>query len=89
MNGKEQSIKNYAGKVVLVDFWATWCGPCRAALPEVKEIYSKYHAKGFEIFGISFDKDKDTLNKVIAEETMTVAAVFRRARVGKQNRREV
>jgi thiol-disulfide isomerase/thioredoxin len=69
--GKEQSIKNYAGKVVLVDFWATWCGPCRAALPEVKEVYSKYRGKGFEIIGISFDNDKDALNKFIAEEGMS------------------
>lgn len=70
LNGKEQSIKDYAGKVVLVDFWATWCGPCRAALPEVKEIYTKYHPKGFEILAISFDKDKDTLKKFIAEESL-------------------
>ncbi len=76
LSGKEQSIKNYAGKVVLVDFWATWCGPCRAALPEVKEVYSKYRAKGFEIVGISFDKDKDTLNKVLAEEAMTWPQYF-------------
>jgi len=70
LGGKDVSLKNYAGKVVLVDFWATWCGPCRAALPEVKEIYAKYHAKGFEIVGISFDKDKDTLAKFVADENM-------------------
>ena len=76
LSGKEQSTKNYAGKVVLVDFWATWCGPCRAALPEVKEIYAKQHAKGFEILAISFDKDKDTLNKFIAEEKMSWPQYF-------------
>jgi len=76
LSGQEQNIKNYAGKVVLVDFWATWCGPCRAALPEVKEVYSKYRAKGFEIFGISFDKDKDALGKVISEEAMTWPQYF-------------
>ena len=70
LNGKEQSVKNFAGRVVLVDFWATWCGPCRAALPEVKEIYTKYHPKGFEILAVSFDKEKDTLKKFIAEENM-------------------
>ena len=70
LNGKEQNIKNYAGKVVLVDFWATWCGPCRAAMPELKEVLSKYRAKGFEIIGVSCDNDKDTVNKFIAEEAM-------------------
>ena len=71
LGGKERSIKNYAGKVVLVDFWATWCGPCRAALPEVKEVYSKFHAKGFEIVGISFDSDKSKLEKFVADKEMT------------------
>ncbi len=76
LNGKEQSVKNFAGQVVLVDFWATWCGPCRAALPEVKEIYTKYHAKGFEILAVSFDKEKDTLKKFITEEGMAWPQYF-------------
>ena len=68
--GREVNLKNYAGQVVLLDFWATWCGPCRAALPEMKELYARYQARGFEILGISLDKDKDVLQKFIAEEKM-------------------
>ena len=76
LNGKEVSVKNFAGKVVLVDFWATWCRPCKAALPEVKEVYAKLHSKGFEIIGISLDKDKDTLKQFIAAEKMPWAQYF-------------
>jgi thiol-disulfide isomerase/thioredoxin len=76
LNGKEVSVKDYAGKVVLVDFWATWCGPCRAALPEVKETYAKYHTKGFEIFGISFDKDRDTLKEFLTNEEISWPQYF-------------
>jgi peroxiredoxin len=61
INGKSFSLADYKGKVVLIDFWATWCGPCRAELPNVLETYNKYHSKGFEIIGISLDEDKTKL----------------------------
>jgi peroxiredoxin len=74
--GAPLSLANYKGKVVLVDFWATWCGPCVAELPNVRAAYQKYHAKGFEIVGISLDRSEAALRKFLKEKDIPWAQYF-------------
>src|SRR6266496_5940233 len=70
VTGKPISVANYKGKVVLIDFWATWCGPCVAELPNVLKAYEKHHSKGFEIIGISLDQDEAKLTKFTKQKNM-------------------
>ena len=60
LDGREVDLSKLRGKIVLIDFWATWCGPCLAELPNVKKIYAAYHEKGFEIIGVSCDSAPDS-----------------------------
>ena len=68
LDGQPFDQKSLAGKVVLVDFWATWCGPCIAEMPNVLAAFEKYHDKGFEVVGISLDTDRDALETFLKEK---------------------
>lgn len=59
VDGSEVDLKTMRGKVVLLDFWATWCGPCIAELPNIQKVYRQYHDKGFEVVGVSLDSQDD------------------------------
>lgn len=69
-SGNLITMKQYKGKYILVDFWASWCGPCQAQKPKLKELYAKHHYKGFEIIGISLDTDESKWKKAIIKEAL-------------------
>ncbi|MDR1290064.1 MAG: TlpA family protein disulfide reductase, partial [Planctomycetaceae bacterium] len=83
LTGEKLDWKKYAGKVVLLEFWATWCRPCIEEIPNLKKVYEKYHPQGFEIIGISIDEDLKRLEAglkkhqfawtVIADQKLTDA----------------
>jgi thiol-disulfide isomerase/thioredoxin len=66
--GKDFTTADWKGKVILVDFWATWCGPCKEELPRVKKMYEDYHAKGLEVLGVSNDQSADDLTGFIKDD---------------------
>ena len=69
--GNPVSLEDFKGKVVLLDFWASWCGPCRRENPNVVKVYDQYKDKGFEILGVSLDKDKGRWMDAIAKDNLT------------------
>ena len=76
VDGRKVDLSKLRGKAVLVDFWATWCGPCRAEMPNVLAAYSKFHDKGLEVVGVSLDQDKDTMLGFIKNNGMAWPQFF-------------
>jgi peroxiredoxin len=70
-DGKIVSLSSLRGNIVLIDFWASWCGPCRKENPNVVKLYEKYHSKGFEVFSVSLDKSREAWIKAIADDHLT------------------
>jgi len=77
LEGKEFDWKSFSkNKVVLIDFWATWCGPCRAETPNVLKMYKKYHDRGFEVVGISLDRSEKPLKQYIESKKIPWTILF-------------
>jgi peroxiredoxin len=76
LNGKPFKLSDLRGKLVFLDFWATWCAPCVAELPNVKKIHEKFAARGLTVVSISFDRDAETARKFAADKQMNWAQVW-------------
>jgi thiol-disulfide isomerase/thioredoxin len=76
LDGRHYDLAEKRGKVVLVDFWATWCGPCVAELPNLRAVYEKYHAQGLEVVSVSFDFDRAALVKFLEANSTRWPQIF-------------
>ncbi|UYQ94179.1 AhpC/TSA family protein [Chitinophaga horti] len=75
-DGNVTTLASFKGKYVIVDFWASWCGPCRKSIPRLKELYGLYKDKGFEILSVSVDKDSNAWRRAMSEEQMPWSQVL-------------
>lgn len=75
-DGKKISLDKYRGKVVLVDFWAAWCAPCRMEMPNVIKVYEEFHKKGFEIVGVSLDDERAKFQGFVTQNKMVWPQIF-------------
>ena len=71
LNGDTLKLSSLKGKVVLLDFWASWCGPCRISNKHMAKLYAKYKSQGFEIFGVSVDNSENDWKKAVQKDKIT------------------
>jgi peroxiredoxin len=76
LNGQPVSLSSMKGKIILIDFWASWCGPCRHNNPRLVKLYNKYHDKGLEIYGVSLDEDAEDWTKAVKQDKLTWVQVI-------------
>ncbi len=76
LDGKPISLQDYRGKVVLLDFWAVWCGPCLGEMPNVRQVYNTYKDKGFDIIGVSLDTDEARLRNYLRKNNIPWRQIF-------------
>jgi peroxiredoxin len=76
LDGQKVSPADFKGRILIIDFWATWCQPCLRELPRMKATYEEQHAKGLEILGLSLDEDKDRLAAFVEKEKIPWKQVY-------------
>jgi len=77
LEGEPFDISSLEGNIVLVDFWASWCGPCRASLPHLKELYDAYNDRGFEIVGVNLDRSREDIDKFLEDTPLPWVNLFK------------
>lgn len=84
LSGKEVSLSDFRGKVVMLDFWATWCPPCVKAIPELMALHEKFKAQGFEVIGISMDHSISDVRNFVRDKNVTYTILMSDDKVEKQ-----